>query len=162
MSYVKILHMTYTIAVTRFNESTWREQRIYMENHKSLFYNSPCHITDKIPINNYIIVLEMHNDDNKIKGIGLIKNYVINKKKNIFTDKNYNRFTYKSLYRFDRSELNLFDESVLKFFDIICFTGSRHLKRGKGIQRIPDNIIEKCRDVLYFPSYFEKLFENKI
>lgn len=154
--------MTYTVAVTRFNESTWREQTLFMNNKKSLFYNSPSHITDKIPINNYIIVLEMHNDENKIKGIGIIKNYVISKAKNIFADKNYNRFTYKSLYRIDRSELNNFDESVLRFFDIICFTTSRHLKRGKGIQRIPNNIIDKCKHILHFPSYFEKLFENKI
>ena len=28
-----------------------------------------------------VIILEMHNDDNQIKGIGLIKNYVINMRK---------------------------------------------------------------------------------
>lgn len=154
--------MSYSIAVTRFNEYTWREQTLYMNNHKSLIYNSPCHITDKIPINNYVIILEMHNDENQIKGIGLIKNYVINKKKKIFNDQNYNRFTYKSLYRFDRTKLNNYDESILKFFDIICFTGKKHLKRGKGIQRIPNEIIEKCKSVIYFPVYFENLFKNKI
>jgi hypothetical protein len=154
--------MSYSIAVTRFNEETWREQNIYMNKHSSLIYNSPCQITDKIPIDNYVIVLEMHNDDNHIKGIGLIKNYVTHKKRKIFSDPNYNRFTYKSLYRIDRHDLTDFDETILKFFDIVCFTGKKHLKRGKGIQRIPNEIIVKCKNIIYFPSYFEKLFKNKI
>ena len=86
--------MDYYITVTRFNESTWREHYLYKEKTNKLVYNSPCKITENIPVNSNVIVLEMHNDENRIKGIGLIKNYINHKKSNIFSEKNYNRYTY--------------------------------------------------------------------
>ncbi len=152
--------MDYYITVTRFNESTWREHYLYKEKTNKLVYNSPCKITENIPVNSNVIVLEMHNDENRIKGIGLIKNYINHKKSNIFSEKNYNRYTYNVSQRIDRYDLIDYDESIMKFFDIICFKGYRHLKRGKGIQRIPNYIIQKCKSVLYFPKYFELLFDK--
>tara|TARA_B100000424_G_scaffold271693_1_gene275883 strand:+ start:1531 stop:2010 length:480 start_codon:yes stop_codon:yes gene_type:complete len=149
------------ITVTRFNESTWREHSLYRNTNNKLVYNSPSRITDCIPVDSYIFVLEMHNDENKIKGIGIIKNHVLPKKCKIFEDQNYNRFAYKCLLRIDREDLNHYDESIVTFFDIMCFKGKKHLKRGKGIQRIPNNIIESCKSILYFPKYFETLFENR-
>ena len=153
--------MTLDIAVTRFNETTWREYTIYKNEHNKIYYNTPCKITEDIPIDNYIVVLEMHNDDNKIKGIGIIKNTLFNKKKIIFSDQNYNRYSYKLLSRIDRESLHDYDESIIKFFDLICFKGYKHLKRGKGIQRIPKYIIDNCKSVLHFPNYFNDLFKNK-
>ena len=151
--------MIINIAVTRFNEMTWREQCLFIEKN-SLYYNSPSRITDNIPIDNYLIVLEMHNDENKIMGIGVIKNYILQKRKKIFADQNYNRYTYKSLFRINRTDLDNYDEGVMKFFDVMCFKGKKHLKRGKGIQRILNNIINNCKSVLYFPNYFINLFEK--
>ena len=80
----------------------------------------------------------MHNDINKIKGIGLIKNaVVINKYHKIYSDGNYNRYTYRSKYRIDRNTLDLEEKKIIRMLDILVFKGSRHLKRGHGITSVP-------------------------
>ena len=40
------------IAVTRFNNETWRENQRWRENHdyKGCIYNTPIHIKDSIPL----------------------------------------------------------------------------------------------------------------
>lgn len=155
--------MKLEIAVTRFNDETWREHNNFIHSQSVHFYNTPNKITSNIPLDTFTIILEMHNDENKIKGIGLIKNRSENLKERLkmYNHQNYNRYSYLCLKRIDRTSLNEFDENIIHFFDIICFGGSHHLKRGKGIQRIPNKIIEKCKHVLYFPDYFKNIFINK-
>jgi hypothetical protein len=151
------------IAVTRFNYETWREQCNYRDENKLYYYNTPNKITDNVPLDTLMIVLEMHNDENKIKGISLVKNRYLQLKERtkIYTHQNYNRYTYSCLKRIDRDELNNYDKNILGFFDIICFGGAKHLKRGKGIQRIPNDIIDKCKNIIYFPDYFIHIFKTK-
>ena len=81
----------------------------------------------------------MHNDINKIKGIGLIRNAVVIKKYHkIYSDGNYNRYTYKSKYRIDANTLDHEEKKIIEILEILVFKGSRHLKRGQGITSVPE------------------------
>jgi hypothetical protein len=94
----------------------------------------------------------MNNDTNQIIGIGLIEKTECKKKLWIQEWGNYNRVHYSGYYRIDQSEWlgsdsNFRETKLMKLLDILCFKGSGHLKRGKGLTMFP---------VSYLYSYFEK------
>jgi len=131
----------YTIATTRFNTKTWDENERWREANKwnGCVYGTPTKISENITLLTPVFILEMHNDLNKIKGLGLIRNaVVINKYHKIYSDGNYNRYAYKSKYRIDRSMLDLEEKKVIEILEVLVFKGSRHLKRGHGITSVPD------------------------
>ena len=67
------------IGTVRFTNKTYQENLNWKErkNHKGCIYGLDTKITDKINKGEYIFILEMNNDKNKIMGIGLIKNVTI-------------------------------------------------------------------------------------
>jgi len=79
-----------TLACTRFNNKTWQEREqwlatnrpIYEEIHKrplKCIYGTPREIShSKFTPQQNILVIEMNNDENKIQGIGMIKNQTAN------------------------------------------------------------------------------------
>ena len=147
--------------VTRFNTETykeyltWRNKNMYT----ACIYNSPMKITEKLDPNEQIFVLEMNNSENKIMGIGRLKNHLIfDKKYKIYGDNNYNRYTYIGAYRLERKTLSKEEEKILHILDTLLFTGSRHMKRGHGIQALPP-WIENNRHI-NFVAFFNDLFTN--
>jgi hypothetical protein len=61
-------------------------------------------MTEKIPLNSLVFVVEMNNSTNKIEGIGLIRNMLHPEKKlRVYQTGNYNRYTYYGNFRIDRS-----------------------------------------------------------
>jgi hypothetical protein len=103
--------------------------------------------------NAWMIVLEMHNDINKIAGIGLVRNspnlsqdsekgIVI--KPSVYKCGNYNRFIYQGAYRIDllSNEFELTQEEwlVIKMLELALFYGPNHSKRGKGICELPKHV----------------------
>tara|TARA_Y100000389_G_C17432312_1_gene503416 strand:+ start:760 stop:1221 length:462 start_codon:yes stop_codon:yes gene_type:complete len=149
----------YYLATTRFNTDTWRQNNEWRERKewKGCVYGTPVRIADKYTPGAYMFVLEMHNDKNKIKGIGLIKNNNhIGKYHKIYEDRNYNRYIYKSSQRVDRKNLDREQKKTIRILDILLFKGSRHLKRGQGIIVVPEWISEN-KHILFIP-FFKKLF----
>jgi hypothetical protein len=107
--------------------------------------------------NAWMIVLEMHNDINKIAGIGLVRNspnlslpqdsekgVVINSKPHVYKCGNYNRFIYQGAYRIDllsnEFELTQEEQLVIKMLELTLFYGPNHSKRGKGICELPKHV----------------------
>lgn len=137
----------YYLATTRFNQDTlqqninWREKNQW----NGCIYGTPMKISEKIPYGSTMFILEMNNDINKIVGIGVIKNNISKSKLKEKSDHsiriykwgNYNRFIYKSKYRIDRSDFTRDEEKIINILDVLMFKGSRHLKRGQGITRVP-------------------------
>ena len=116
--------LPHILAVTRFNRKTslendlWRQQNAY----SGCIYGSPVRIKETILIDQPIFVLEMQNDENRIKGIGLIRNQVLLKQYNIYPEEgNYNRYIYKSAFRLDRTALNPAEEKIIAMFDVLLF-----------------------------------------
>lgn len=162
-------HIMPILCATRFNSDTFKEyeQWIYSENNinkLAAIYNTPVKISEIIFENETLYILEMNNTRNTIEGIGIIKNKcIINRENKIYSDRNYNRYSYKGIYRIKRTDLKLEDEKIFKILDQLLFKGSRHFKRGHGIQQLPKwilnntefNFTEFCKTL--FQSYFTNL-----
>jgi len=88
--------MTKFVCTTRFNNITWEENRKYTKDHKvaHCIYGSPYLLKKNIPDDSIVFVLEMNNDENKIMGVGLIRNHPICGKHRIYKNGNYNRYAY--------------------------------------------------------------------
>jgi hypothetical protein len=141
------------ICTTRFNKATLNENLQWRERtNKSTHcvYGSPCELKPSIRKNEWVIVLEMHNDINKIIGLGLIRNSPF-KNKNIYSCGNYNRYTYEGDVRIDLSNIHNnnneapadFTEEeriVVRMLELSLFYGQMHSKRAKGICELPSRI----------------------
>jgi len=128
-------------AVTRFNLKTFEENLNYREcnNIKGCCYGTPVLLQENTPIGSVIYVFEMNNENNKIMGIGLIRNHNRgNKKYKIYSDGNYNRYNYQSDYRINRSELKQYNIEFLQKLETLVFKGYTHMKRGHGITLITE------------------------
>ena len=149
----------FTLATTRFNNDTWNENCEYRDknNIKGCIYGAPKQIKDEITLHVPMFVLEMNNDENKIMGIGLIRNaIVIGKKHSIYKDSFYNRYTYKGKYRIDCSELLLKESKIIFVLESLIFKGYHHLKRGQGITVVPDWITSSRK--INFISLLKQMF----
>ena len=133
--------MQINIMVTRFNNQTWAENKAWREKNdfKGCIYNSPVNLKNNIPIMSDVYVIEMNNQENRIEGIGKIKNKIfVDRRYKIYSDNNYNRYTYKGKKRIDReSILDRESISTIEKLEQMLFKGKAHLKRGQGISKIP-------------------------
>jgi hypothetical protein len=156
-----------TIASTRFNNYTWNENLNYRNkiHHDGCIYGCPQSISTKIPEESLLYIFEMNNSLNRIEGIGVIKNkiYYDNYYK-IYSDGNYNRFVYRSNYRIDREHLEVNYPDILTLFELLLFKGKTHLKRGFGITRVPEKLIDKYYSEIYRnqDTNFDKSENKKI
>tara|TARA_Y100000592_G_C5381990_1_gene273879 strand:- start:86 stop:550 length:465 start_codon:yes stop_codon:yes gene_type:complete len=146
------------IGTTRFTNYTYQENKDWRERFK--WKGCMYGLNKKIPLNvphlGLVLVIEMNNDQNKIMGIGLIRNYINPKYKICIykSDTNYNRYIYNSAYRKDRKEIN---EKFLEALELILFKGYGHYKRGQGITVIPWKRFGKNGTQMYL--LFQRLFE---
>ena len=149
------------LGTTRFSALTCLENERWRESngHIGCIYGSPMKIKDDICIGDVIFVLEMKNAENKVGGIGMIKNLIcLDKPYSIYSDGNYNRYIYKSNYRIKREELTLEEEHIMLVLDRLLFKGARHYKRGQGITILPDYIAKS--KTFDFIAFFKKMFLN--
>ena len=150
------------VATTRFNNETWDENTQWRtkNNWVGCIYGLQKKISDGISIDSPIFVLEMHNDKNKVMGVGLIyKKLVLSKRPKIYKDYNYNFYVYRSKYGIDRSELTDKELKIFKMCDILLFKGATHVKRGQGIIRVPMWIIDNNK--FNFIKHLKKMFHKR-
>jgi len=149
------------LATTRFNSETWNENQDFIKSvpHKCV-YNVDV-INTQLPADVVFVVLEMHNDKNRIMGIGMIKNKPYYSKYKIYSNLKYNQYTYIGKYRIDRSELDPDEEVIMKVFDRLCFKGSSHLKRLRGIKAFPEKTLDKCNAVLNLNEFVINMFKKR-
>jgi hypothetical protein len=156
------------LATTRFNTKTWGERQRWLENSKwnGAIYGTPIRVKNEI--HDTMIVLEMHNDENKVKAIGLVKAraFPTDRAHQIYADRNYNRYIYKSNYRLvlDQIELLPMEKKIIAIFNQLLFKGACHLKRAQGITAVPLWIMEnKQVDFLkYFKALFARYYKQDI
>jgi hypothetical protein len=149
------------LGTTRFNGLTWLENERWRESngHAGCIYGTPMKIKDDIFIGDVIFVMEMKNEENRVGGIGMIKNLIcLDKPYSIYSDGNYNRYIYKSNYRIKREDLTLEEERIMLVIDRLLFKGARHYKRGQGMTVLPDYIAKS--KTFDFIAFFKKMFLN--
>jgi hypothetical protein len=150
----------YTLTTTRFNTDTWNERERWMEHNEytGAIYGTPIKVKENI--HGIMFVLEMHNDENKVKAIGLVKAHALptDKTHQIYNDRNYNRYIYKSKYRLilDQVELIPMEKKIIAIFNRLLFKGACHLKRGQGIMEMPLWIMHNKQ--VDFLKYLKVLF----
>lgn len=151
------------ILTTRFNNETWNINDKYRKN-KSLkcVYCSPHMACKNIAPSSLLFILEMNNDENKIKGIGLIRNKFVNYKYNVYDNMLYNRFNYVGQNYISRGEMNVEEQIFMKYLDLTCFKGNRHLKRGQGFTRFPLMHLYKWRDKIDLVNYVRFMFKRRM
>jgi hypothetical protein len=154
------------LMTTRFNNVTWSENEAFRKRFPKIgcIYPAQELITDTIPQDSVLFVLEMNNDTNKIIGIGMMKNHVIHNstKYRVYSNQNYNRFSYLGKHRIDRSEMTEKEETIMKVFDILCFKGARHMKRLRGIKAFPPDILYKCSEEMDLVYFIMDMFKDRM
>lgn len=136
----------FNLTTSRFNAETWNQRERWMEknNWKGAIYCSPVPIKESLK--GTMFVLEMRNDENKVKAIGLVKvqPFPADKDYQVYYDRNINRYVYRSQYRLilDQIELLPMEKKIIAIFDRLLFKGACHLKRGQGIMAMPTWIMQ--------------------
>ena len=149
-----------TLMTTRYNNLTWNERERWLQDngYEGAIYCTPIMVSpDK---GETLIVLEMHNDENKIKAVSILNNrgFEFDKAHHIYTDRNVNRYIYKSKYRlvFDKIMLTPREKIVIAILNILLFKGAGHSKRAHGMTALPKwilknrcmNFVEEFRPML--------------
>lgn len=135
---------TFTLATDRFNNDTWSESYAYRKK-KGLacIYAPPCRISEAVDLDSPVFVIEMNNSINQIIGIGLIKNKIITDKVyRVQSDSNYNRYIYIGHHHITREEINNYNPELVFVLENILFKGYTHSKRGAGITRLPEKVLQ--------------------
>ena len=158
------------LACTRFNNTTYDENiRYRTKNNESAIYGSTLKIRHIYSSGILIFIAEMNNEKNRIEGIGLIKNLLVNDKRHKIYRSNdeYNRYIYRGKYWLSRDQINEANPHVLEIFDNILFKGKSHLKCRIGITVITDKLfvhwdyeLTKLKNMV--KELFIKHFRNNI
>ena len=123
------------IASTRFNNDTYSENISYRKKSSiPVIYGTSIRIQDKYDVGTLMFVVEMNNEENRIEGIGLIRNTMVYDKKHvIYSNSDYNRYLYKGDYWISRATILDKDAEIAEICDTVLFKGKSHLKRVSGI-----------------------------
>jgi hypothetical protein len=99
-----------------------------------VIYGTSIRIQEKYDIGTLMFVAEMNNEENRIEGIGLIRNtQVYDKKHVIYSNSDYNRYLYNGDYWISRDTILEKDDEIAKICDTVLFKGKSNLKRLSGI-----------------------------
>jgi hypothetical protein len=93
-----------------------------------------------------LLVLEMHNDLNRIMGIGAVFARSHYHRYAMYSDNKYNVCAFMGPYRIDRTEMTPEEEAVLVMLDALCFRGKRHMKRLRGLTLFPEELCGHVRE----------------
>ena len=151
------------IATTRFNNATFAENMAYRQKVlETVLYGPSIRIHEKYLIGCTMYVFEMNNEENKIEGIGVIKNKVVHDKKyKIYRDSDYNRIIYRGSYWLSREQLLEMDTELIDIFDKMLFKGKSHLKRQSGITVVTEKLTKKWdQDLNMLKRRVKSIFVN--
>jgi hypothetical protein len=135
------------LAATRFNNCTYTENLDYRKNNNEIaIYGAPLKIRDIYSVGCCIFVIEMNNELNRIEGVSLIRNNLVNDKKyKIYKNAEYNRYVYRGTYWISRQDIEAIDTEIVQICDLILFKGKSHLKRRTGITILTDKLFTNWR-----------------
>jgi hypothetical protein len=148
---------------SRFNTETRDENRRFCEENwkNGCVYCCPQEVSQNIPLQSKMIVLEMDNDKNQIYAIGMCSNKPFTNKYSVYQNNNYNRYNYIGKHRIWRNEASPLEEAVLKALDQLCFYGNDHMKRGQGLKAFPVKLLVNCKAVIDLPEFLENMFNKR-
>ena len=134
----------FSVVTGRFNNETRDANYAYRQKHNyKCLYCVPLELSPKILYNTPVFVIEMNNSNNKIEGIGLIKNKpVTNRYYKVHDDGNTNRFIYIGNHFLEREIIDTYNTLLVDILEKILFKGYTHSKRGSGLTKIPEKVLK--------------------
>jgi len=131
------------VVTTRFNNETYETNYAYRKIKGFVcMYCVPLELSPKIPYHSPVFVIEMNNSNNKILGIGLIKNMPETSKYfKVYEDANTNRYTYIGKRFMDREIICTVNSRLVDVLEEVLFKGYTHSKRGSGMTSIPEKVV---------------------
>lgn len=152
------------LLTSRFNKETWNENKKYREKNTNVgcIYCCPDPVSQNIPTESIMFILEMNNDTNRIMGIGMVRNKSLPRRIQVYNDYNYNRYVYIGKIRIPREEMDMEEETIMKVFDVLCFKGNRHMKRGQGLKSFPIEMLYNCFRILDLVDFISKMFKKRL
>ena len=158
------LNMKHRLVTTRFNNTTLAENAAFrIRNPKvGCVYCCPMPISQQIPEDMVVFVLEMNNSTDRVAAIGMVKNRAIPNKYKVYENMSYNRHVYMGKTRIEREDVSPDEEEIMKVFDKLCFKGAKNMKRGQGITAFPVEVLYKCSKHLDLVEYVRQMFKSRI
>jgi hypothetical protein len=153
------------LVTTRFNTETLLENAKFRQQNPKVgcVYCSPAPISQKIPQNMILYVMEMNNTINKIVAIGMVKNYAICSKYKVYQHSSYNSFVYLGKTpRITRENMTEEEEEIMKVFDTLCFKGASNMKRGHGITAFPVELLYRVSKTKDLVDFVKQMFTRRI
>lgn len=152
------------LLTSRFNNETWQENTNYRNKNTKTgcIYCSPDPISNDIPSETIMFILEMNNDSNQIMGIGMVRNRPYVNKYKVYENGNFNRYVFTGKERIDRTEMTDAEEEIMQAFDILCFTGHLHMKRGQGLKSFPTKILYRCNKKVDLVDFIKNMFKERM
>lgn len=152
------------LLTSRFNNKTWAENNTFKQTHNSIgcVYCCPDPVSGSIPYESVMFVLEMNNETNSIMGIGMVRNHPHIKRYHVYEESNYNRYIFIGKTRIDRADMNEEEERIMKVFDILCFTGTKHMKRGQGLKSFPTDMLYRCSKKMDLVIFIGEMFKRRL
>jgi hypothetical protein len=133
------------ILTSRFSNETMAENRAYAAKMKvKCIYSSPRPITEVVPTNAIMFMIEMNNSTNLVVAIGMVRNVGRCNAHVIYTNKQYNVFTYVGHTLILREEMIEPELTIMRALDILCMSGAYHQKRLIGISPFPEATLRRC------------------
>ena len=155
--------LKHRLFTTRFNNHTHFEFTEYLKRkNKGCIYSVPIQINTKVPYDKILFVLEMNNSENRIMGIGMVKNHPYTKKYHIFSNHNYNRYNYVGNYRISREKMNDRENEVINALEYFCFKGAAHLKRQQGLTKFPTVLLYKWLKIIDIMDFISNMFKYRL
>lgn len=152
------------LLTSRFNNETCYQNECYRMKNKNIgcIYCSPDPVSQKIPTESIMFILEMNNETNYIMGLGMVRNRPVINKHRVYDNGNYNRYVYTGNVRIERKDMTEMEEQIMKVFDILCFTGNTHMKRGQGLKLFPIDMLLRCNKKLDLVQFISDMFKQRI
>ena len=153
------------IMTSRFSNATWGENVSFRKRtgKHGCIYCAPIVVSQHVPHDSVMFILEMNNDTNKIMGVGMVRNRPSHGIYHVYQNNNFNRYTYTGKYRIDRESMTAEEEIVMRVFDILCFRGNRHMKRGHGLTAFPVESLCRCAyNKMDLVDFMTTMFKTRI
>jgi hypothetical protein len=104
----------------------------------------------------------MNNSQDKITGIGKIKNNLKYNVYNVYEEEFYNQNHFEGEERVDSDEFSESEKIFIQSLEQQCFFGRGHLKRGHRLLSFPRTKLGTCmKNGLDIVGTIEKIFNRK-
>jgi hypothetical protein len=153
------------LVTTRFSTETLLENAEFRQRNPKVgcVYCCPTPISEKIPQNMILYVMEMNNTINKIVAIGMVRNHPICDKYKVYHTISYNKFVYLGTTpRITRENMTEEEEEIMKVFDTMCFKGASNMKRGHGITAFPVELLYRVSKTKDLVDFVKRMFTQRM